>query len=61
MKISRSELIHLQLQAIIRDNNIPNNELLYLGEREGDHWYLIDGQHEVPSSLIEDVTETFAE
>lgn len=61
MKVSRSELIHLQLQAIIRDNNVPNSELLYLGERDEEHWYLIDGKHEVPSSLIDDVTETTEE
>ena len=61
MKVSRSELIHLQLQAIIRDNNVPSNELLYLGERDNEYWYLIDGKHEVPSSLIDDVTETTEE
>jgi len=61
MKVSRSELAHLQLQAILRDNNIPNSELLYLGKRDDEHWYLIDGEHEVPASLIEDVTETTEE
>ena len=61
MKISQSELNHLQLQAILRDNNIPNSQLLYLGKRDKEHWYLIDGEHEVPSSLIEDVTEIIPE
>lgn len=61
MKISQSELNHLQLQAILRDNNIPNSQLLYLGKRDDDHWYLIDGEHEIPASLIEDVTETIPE
>ena len=28
------ELQHMQLQAILRDNHIPNSELMYLGERE---------------------------
>jgi hypothetical protein len=57
MKISKEELIHHQLQSIIRDNNIPHDELKYLGERAGHHWYLIDGRHEVPSSDIMDVDE----
>lgn len=61
MKISQSELSHLQLQAILRDNNIPNSQLLYLGKRDEEHWYLIDGEHEVPSSLIEDVSEIIPE
>ena len=61
MKISQSELNHLQLQAILRDNNIPNSQLLYLGKRDEEHWYLIDGEHEVPSSLIEDVSEIIPE
>ena len=25
---------------------------MYLGEREGEHWYLIAGEHEVPVSDI---------
>ncbi len=32
-------------------------ELMYLGEREGEHWYLIAGEHEVPVSAIEDLTQ----
>jgi len=56
------ELQHMQLQAILRDNHIPNSELMYLGEREYSdeynahpeyhgkqmHWYLVAGEHEVP-------------
>lgn len=61
MKISQSELSHLQLQAILRDNNIPSSQLLYLGKRDEEHWYLIDGEHEVPSSFIEDVSEIIPE
>ena len=61
MKISQSELNHLQLQAILRDNNIPNSQLLYLGKRDDDHWYLINVEHEVPASRIEEVTETIPE
>jgi len=26
---------------------------MYLGEREGDHWYLIAGEYEVPAHMIE--------
>ena len=52
MKISKSELMHFKMQAIMRDNWFPEDELMYLGEREGQHWYLIAGEHEVP---IEDI------
>ena len=55
MKISQSELTHLQLQAMLRENKFPSSELLYLGEREGEHYYLIGGEHEVPVSAIVDV------
>ena len=55
------ELQHMQLRkGILRDNHIPNSELMYLGEREWMnimhilsirkqmHWYLVAGEHEVP-------------
>jgi hypothetical protein len=56
------ELIHLQLQAMLREHNVPETELKYIGERvypenfkghpeyHGQimHWYLIAGEHEVP-------------
>jgi hypothetical protein len=56
------ELTHLQLQAMLRENHIPETELKYIGERvypenfkghpeyHGQimHWYLIAGEHEVP-------------
>ena len=45
--------MHFRMQAIMRDNWFPEDELMYLGEREGQHWYLIAGEHEVP---IEDIT-----
>jgi hypothetical protein len=63
MKVpTQYDLTHFQLQAIIRDNNIPDTELKYIGERvypehfKGHpefhgmlmHWYLIGGEHEVP-------------
>tara|TARA_A100001388_G_C28563290_1_gene400617 strand:+ start:73 stop:303 length:231 start_codon:yes stop_codon:yes gene_type:complete len=63
-------LQHLQLQAIIRDNNMPEDQIKYLGEREytteycahpeyhGQQmpWYLIGGEHNVPVCDIQDVT-----
>lgn len=56
MQISQSELTHLQLQAMLRENKFPSSELLYLGERENEHWYLVAGEHEVPVSAIVDIT-----
>ncbi len=55
MKISQSELTHMQLQAMLRENKFPSSQLLYLGERDGEHYYLIGGEHEVPVSAIVDV------
>tara|TARA_B100000073_G_scaffold36376_1_gene27364 strand:- start:2426 stop:2620 length:195 start_codon:yes stop_codon:yes gene_type:complete len=58
MKVpTQAELTHLQLQAMLRENSFPEGELKYLGEREGEHWYLIAGEHEVPVSAIEDLTQ----
>ncbi len=58
MKVpTQAELTHLQLQAMLRENSFPEEELKYLGEREGEHWYLIAGEHEVPVSAIEDLTQ----
>tara|TARA_B100000035_G_scaffold285989_1_gene269967 strand:- start:3179 stop:3538 length:360 start_codon:yes stop_codon:yes gene_type:complete len=46
---TNSELLHLQLQAILRENDMPPSEIKYLGKRDdGEHWYLIAGEHEVP-------------
>ena len=56
-EIDPKALLHLRLQAIIRENNIPTSELMYLGEREGDHWYLIGGLYEVPVTDIEGIEE----
>ena len=28
---------------------------MYCGERDGEHWYLIGGEHEVPVSQIVDI------
>ena len=55
-KIARNQLIHLQLQAIMRENVISDTEIKYLGLRDGDHWYLIANEHEVPAQDIQDIT-----
>jgi hypothetical protein len=52
---TQDELQHLQLQAMLRENSFPDNELMYLGVREGEHWYLVAGEHEVPVSSIVEV------
>ena len=63
MKVpDKVQLQHMQLQAMMRENLFPDNEIMYLGEREYTadylahpeyhgqimHWYLIGGVHEVP-------------
>ena len=48
--ISPSELMHLQLQAFLRENKCEDIE--YLGLRNEEHWYRIDS-YEVPVSQIE--------
>jgi hypothetical protein len=63
MKVpTQYKLTHLQLQAMLREHNVPETELKYIGERvypehfKGHpefhgmlmHWYLIAGEHEVP-------------
>ena len=63
MKVpTQPELIHLQLQAMLREHNIPDTEVKYLGDRVYPDtyqwhpeyhgqimpWYLIANEHEVP-------------
>ena len=70
MKVpTQYELTHLQLQAMLRDNAIPESELKYLGDREYPKdfqahpeyhgeimpWYLVAGEHEVPVCDIQSV------
>lgn len=58
MKVpTKEELTHMQLQAMLRENSFPEDELKYLGERDGEHYYLIAGEHEVPVSAIEDLNQ----
>jgi len=55
MKVpTKSELIHHKIQAAMRENIFKEDQMKYLGLREGEHWYLIAGEHEVPVSSIED-------
>lgn len=55
MKVpSKAELIHLKIQAAMRENIFDENQMKYLGERAGHHWYLIDGQHEVSADQFEE-------
>ena len=70
MKVpTKYELQHLQLQAMLRDHDIPESEVKYLGEFEYTeeyqahpelhgymmHWYRIANEHEVPVCDIESV------
>jgi len=70
MKVpTQYELTHLQLQAMMREHNIPDTEIKYLGDRvypehHSGHpechgivmpWYLIGNEHEVPVADIASV------
>ncbi len=55
MKVpSKEELIHYKIQAAMRENIFAEDQMKYLGERAGHHWYLIDGQHEVSADQFEE-------
>jgi hypothetical protein len=55
MKVpTQEELIHLKIQAAMREHCFPEDQMKYLGERAGHHWYLVAGEHEVPASDIEE-------
>ena len=55
MKVpNTSELMHLRLQAWLREHSCDDIE--YLGLREGEHYYRI-AEHEVPVSSIEDLEQ----
>jgi hypothetical protein len=51
---TKEELLHLKIQAAMRENVFADEQMKYLGERAGHHWYLIDGQHKVSSDQLED-------
>lgn len=52
--VTHSELMHLQLQAFLRENKCEDIE--YLGLRNEEHWYRIDS-YEVPVSQIESLDQ----
>jgi hypothetical protein len=54
MKISQSELTHLKIQAAMLEKYFNEDQMKYLGVRDGEHWYLVAGEHEVPVSAIEE-------
>jgi hypothetical protein len=55
MKIpNKTELIHLKIQAAMRENHFAEDQMKYLGLRDGKHLYLIDGEHEVFADQFED-------
>ena len=55
--ISHNELLHLRMKASIRDHNIPESELKYIGEVDGSHTYLINESHIVKVEDIVDFEE----
>jgi hypothetical protein len=52
--ISKTELIHLKIQAAMRENVFSEDQMKYLGLKDGKHLYLIDNQHEVFADQFED-------
>ena len=50
--ISRDELLHLKIQAAMREKHFDEDQMKYLGVREGEYWYLIANEHEVPVKYI---------
>jgi hypothetical protein len=56
--ISRAELIHYKIQAAMRENNFREDQMKYLGLKNGKHLYLIDGKHKVFADQFEDFEVT---
>jgi hypothetical protein len=52
--LSKAELIHYKIQAAMCENVFAEDQMKYLGEKAGHHWYLIDGQHEVSAEQFEE-------
>jgi hypothetical protein len=50
---SNNELIHLKIQAAMREHSFPEDQMKYLGVRAGHHWYLVAGEYEVRAEEIE--------
>ena len=60
--MKKSELIHWQLQAMLREHSFSEDNLVYLGVREdsigiSQHWYSIGGT-EVPVDAIEELNSS---
>ena len=55
--ISTKELRHHRMIAAIRENNIPEHDLKYLGLEDGEHMYLIANEHRVKLDDIIDFEE----
>jgi hypothetical protein len=55
---TKSELIHYKIQAAMRENVFAEDQMKYLGLKDGKHLYLIDGQHEVFADQFEDFEVT---
>ena len=58
----KSELIHWQLQAMLRENSFSKNDIEYLGVRKDSigmpqYWYSIGG-NEVPVDAIEELNSS---
>jgi hypothetical protein len=59
MKVpNKAELIHYKIQAAMRENHFAEDQMKYLGLRDGKHLYLIDNQHEVFADQFEDFEVT---
>ena len=50
--ISRDELLHLKIQAAMREKQFEEDQMKYLGVREGEYWYLVGNEYEVPVKYI---------
>lgn len=50
---SQSELIHLKIQAAMREYVFDEDQMKYLGVRDNEHWYLVGNEHEVPVTAIQ--------
>jgi hypothetical protein len=51
---SKAELIHLKIQAAMREHYFEEDQMKYLGLRDGTHWYLVGGEHEVSIDQFEE-------
>jgi len=52
--MKKEDLMHLKILAAIKEHNIPETEIKYIGPGEGTHWYRIANKHSVPVNMIEE-------